>query len=228
MNDSLIAIVPSAGIGNRASFFEKESCPKQYRFLAGIPVIRHTIMSLLSEPRIKHIFVSVAQNDKWAKNILKDLPCVSIHNYGGKTRVSTIINTIFNINIACNDWILIHDAVRPILPIRYLNSLIDKCYTDSVGGLLALQITDTIKNESNNRIIETIDRNHLWLAQTPQMFRAGILKKALSFISDRNISITDESSAVEMLGYSPLLIKGTLMNMKITWPEDFRLIEKWL
>ncbi len=228
MANSLIAIVPSAGIGTRASS-GIGTIPKQYQRLSGMPVVLHTLKTLLLEPRIKHIIVSISNKDNLAEKILKDLSeKILVKSYGRKSRISTVMNSLDHINANFNDWILVHDAVRPGLPYQYLDSLINECLNHPVGGLLALPITDTIKKGAIH-VDSTVDRNGLWLAQTPQIFRYGILKKALSeALKSNDISITDEASAIEKLGYQPKLIQGTLMNTKITWPEDFRLIEKWI
>ncbi len=226
--DSLIAIVPSAGIGSRASPFGVNAIPKQYQQLSGIPVIRHTVSTLLAEPRIKRIIISISKNDSLAKVILGHLPRITLKNCGGKSRISTVINSLEDIHADSNDWILIHDAVRPGLPYEYLNSLINECINHPVGGLLALPVIDTIKKGARFSK-KTINRKNLWLAQTPQMFRFGILKNALLHASENSVfPITDESSAIERIGYFPKFVRGSLMNIKITWPEDFRLVEKWL
>jgi 2-C-methyl-D-erythritol 4-phosphate cytidylyltransferase len=122
-----------------------------------------------------------------------------------------------------NDWILVHDAARPGLTLDLLNTLLDSLFDDAVGGLLALPLADTLKQSNNEqRVQQTIPREALWQAQTPQMFRYSLLKRALANFSD---SPTDEAQAVEALGLQPKLVVGSLMNMKITYPQDIVLME---
>ncbi|KAG0763856.1 hypothetical protein G6F22_018337 [Rhizopus arrhizus] len=124
-------------------------------------------------------------------------------------------------------WVLVHDAARPGRPEAALRRLIDACLADPVGGLLALPVADTVKG-GHERVERTLDRNGLWLAQTPQMFRAGVLRDALTAASVNGVTVTDEASALEAAGYAPLLVPGALRNFKVTWPDDFELMEKWL
>ncbi|MFQ6712130.1 2-C-methyl-D-erythritol 4-phosphate cytidylyltransferase, partial [Bordetella pertussis] len=124
-------------------------------------------------------------------------------------------------------WILVHDAARPGLPAAALARLIDACLDDAVGGLLALPVADTVK-AGRQRVSRTVDRDGLWLAQTPQMFRAGLLRDALARARAAGLAVTDEASAVEAAGHAPRLVAGALRNFKVTWPDDFELMEKWL
>ncbi|CFN29194.1 4-diphosphocytidyl-2C-methyl-D-erythritol synthase [Bordetella pertussis] len=128
---------------------------------------------------------------------------------------------------AADDWILVHDAARPGLPAAALARLIDACLDDAVGGLLALPVADTVK-AGRQRVSRTVDRDGLWLAQTPQMFRAGLLRDALARARAAGLAVTDEASAVEAAGHAPRLVAGALRNFKVTWPDDFELMEKWL
>ena len=127
---------------------------------------------------------------------------------------------------ADDTWVLVHDAARPGLPAEVLARLIDACLEDPVGGLLALPVADTVKG-GHERVERTLDRNGLWLAQTPQMFRAGALRDALTAAAVAGVAVTDEASAIEAAGYAPRL-PGSLRNFKVTWPDDFELMEKWL
>ncbi|MCD0505610.1 2-C-methyl-D-erythritol 4-phosphate cytidylyltransferase, partial [Bordetella petrii] len=124
-------------------------------------------------------------------------------------------------------WVLVHDAARPGLPADALARLIDACLPDPVGGLLALPVADTVKS-GGPRVQSTLDRNGLWLAQTPQMFRAGVLRAALADAREAGMASTDEASAIEAAGHAPLLVQGALRNFKVTWPDDFELMERWL
>jgi 2-C-methyl-D-erythritol 4-phosphate cytidylyltransferase len=227
MTDSLIAIVPAAGIGARASTPGADAIPKQYRSLAGLSMLRHAVLALLAEPRIAHVVVAVSSDDGWVEQTLKGLPRTLIRRCGGPTRAATVANALDDSTATDGNWVLVHDAARPGLPLACLSALIDACVNDPVGGLLALPVADTVKS-GEERVNRTIDRSGLWLAQTPQMFRAGALRQALLLAASQAAEVTDEASAMEAAGYAPRLVRGAMRNFKVTWPEDFGLMEKWL
>lgn len=226
MSNLLVAIVPAAGIGCRA-ISEHNNLPKQYVNISNIPILRHSVIKLLSDSRISHVNVIVTNHDNLAEKVLSGLDRTSIIKCGGANRINTVLNALNSIKIDDENWVLVHDAVRPGLPLYCLNKLIDICLDESVGGLLAIPIVDTIKKNDNYRVFRTIERKNLWLAQTPQIFKAGLLRNALSIaIRNNKKNITDECSAMEYIGYKPLIVKGDIRNLKITWPEDFELMEK--
>jgi len=121
-----------------------------------------------------------------------------------------------------NDWVLVHDAARCLVTPELIDRLIDACQEDEVGGLLAHPLADTLKIEADGRVQSTIDRDDKWLAQTPQMFRLGMLRQALEHAGDR---ATDESSAIESMGLKPRLVPAGAQNFKVTWPDDFAMAE---
>lgn len=227
MENSLIAIIPAAGTGTRACQNLDNELPKQYRNIAGKPMLIHSVMSLLSDSRIKRIIVSVSPQDTLAEDLLSGISKVKVRKYGGSTRFETVRNTVNSVDVFNNDWVIIHDAARPGLPVSCLRLLIDKCLSSNfVGGLLAIPVSNTIKKSIGNMANCTIERNDLWLAQTPQMFRTSFLRKALNIVSYSGLFTTDESSALEFIGLNPILVKGSIYNMKVTWPEDFEIMEK--
>ena len=120
-----------------------------------------------------------------------------------------------------DDWVLVHDAARPCLPAADLEKLVRETQDDEVGGILALPVAETVKAGLHGRIESTADRSRLWLAQTPQMFRAGLLLQALQ----RAKQVTDEPAALEQLGLKPRLVPGSRENLKVTWPEDLAIAE---
>jgi 2-C-methyl-D-erythritol 4-phosphate cytidylyltransferase len=123
-----------------------------------------------------------------------------------------------------SDWVLVHDAARPCITAALLDRLIDAVLPDDVGGILALPVADTLKAAGpRGRIARTVDRAGLWQAQTPQMFRLGVLRRALE--SADLAAVTDEASAVESLGLQPLLVEGDVTNLKVTWGRDAALAE---
>ena len=152
---------------------------------------------------------------------------------GGPTRADTVARALADSGAADTDWVLVHDAARPGLSEEALARLIDACLPDPVGGLLALPVPDTIKQaktepDDREAVARTVDREGLWLAQTPQMFRAGMLRDALATALAGGAAITDEASAMEAAGRMPRLVRGHARNFKVTWPDDFDLMEKWL
>jgi 2-C-methyl-D-erythritol 4-phosphate cytidylyltransferase len=124
-----------------------------------------------------------------------------------------------------DDWVLVHDAARCLITPEQINTLIDVCAHDAVGGLLALPLPDTLKQEKHGRVVATLERTDKWLAQTPQMFRLGALQLALAQAGD---AVTDEASAMELGGMSPLLVQGSAQNFKVTYPADFALAQSVL
>lgn len=236
MNKKTIAIVPAAGIGARArhktSLTTAVVKPKQYELLGGVPMLRRSVQTLLRDSRIAQVRVIVSKQDPWVEQSLKGLERTIWRDCGGETRADTVRNALIDLNADSDDWVLVHDAARPGLPIDALARLIDCCFEKNQGGLLAQPVADTIKRgtESDNiHVVEqTVPRAALWLAQTPQMFKAGVLLTSLEHAHQHHTEVTDEASAVENLGYQPLLILGSNRNFKVTWPEDFNLMEKWL
>jgi 2-C-methyl-D-erythritol 4-phosphate cytidylyltransferase len=148
-----------------------------------------------------------------------------IANCGGRTRAKSVfngLNHMLKLGATHSDWVLVHDAARCLITPAQISTLIDACLPDSVGGLLALKLADTLKSEFAGRVQSTLERSDKWLAQTPQMFRVGLLIDALARAGD---AVTDESSAMEMTGLQPILVPGSAQNFKVTYPEDFALAE---
>ena len=218
------ALVPAAGCGARFS----ADIPKQYLALAGKPLIYHALEALCQCTRITEVWVVLSPDDSWWKTYdwqplegkLKLVFC------GGTSRAQSVANGLAALasTAAPDDWILVHDAARPCLSQALLESLFTELADDPVGGLLALPVADTIKRaDAQQRVAATLPRDGLWQAQTPQMFRAGLLQQALDGV-DLN-QITDESSAVEALGLQPLLVEGDSRNFKLTRAQDAILAE---
>ena len=229
----IVALVPAAGIGARALKAGQDQTPKQYRLLAGQAMLRYSVQALLADPRIQEVRVAVAPGDAQAESVLAGLPRTTCSPCGGPTRAETVLNALREVQLSPEDWVLVHDAARPGLPLDALNRLIDACLADSVGGLLAMPAADTLKaaQPHGDKVARTVPREGLWLAQTPQMFRAGLLLEALTQALPAQggpNGPTDEAQAIEALGYAPLLVRGSGRNTKITWPEDFQWVESWL
>jgi 2-C-methyl-D-erythritol 4-phosphate cytidylyltransferase / 2-C-methyl-D-erythritol 2,4-cyclodiphosphate synthase len=227
------AVVPAAGNGSR---FGGE-VPKQYARLGGIPVINRTVRTLLAEPRIERVYVTVAADDMRAVDMLAHEVAsgrVKVIASGGETRARTVRNALTAVTgggAKNDDWVLVHDAARPGLDAATLARLIDTLIDHTVGGLLAVPVADTIKREEKSEIeakhVEsTVYRTGLWQAQTPQMFRVGLLVQALNEALQDEAEPTDEAQAIERSGHAPQLVHGTRNNFKITVQEDLEAMEK--
>ena len=190
-------------------------------------MLRHAVRALLADDRVSQVRVAVTPGDGWVDAALAGLPRTVWRACGGATRADTVAGALADSGAGDDTWVLVHDAARPGLPADALGRLIDACLADPVGGLLALPVADTVK-WGHGRGERTLDRNGLWQAQTPQMFRAGVLRDALTAAAVSGIAVTDEASAIEAAGYAPLLVSGAMRNFKVTWPDDFELMEKWL
>ena len=213
-------IIPAAGTGNRMA----NVLPKQYLPLAGKPMISHVIQVFFNNPRIASIHLALSPDDGfWRTLTLNADSKLKLHYTGGASRSETVLNTLQTIDAADDDWVLVHDAARPGLSAELLEALLDALQDDAVGGLLALPVADTLKqSQIENRVEKTVSRQHLWQAQTPQMFRYATLKKALTAFGG---SATDEAEAIEALGLSPKLVQGELANLKVTYPQDLEMLE---
>lgn len=193
-------------------------------------MIYHALHTLCSSLRIHKVFVILAPGDnEWARY---DWSCFSdklvVRYCGGATRAESVLNGLkamqTDSSIYSDDWILVHDAARPCLSIVQLDHLIDELAPDEVGGLLAIPVADTLKRaDLNQRVKCTASREGLWQAQTPQMFRLGLLMEALSKVDSD--TITDDASAVEALGFHPRLVLSDAYNFKVTLPQDLTLAE---
>lgn len=238
---SLIALIPAGGVGERA-LDNQHRAPKQYRIIAGKSLLQHSVEALLSDPRVEGVHIGVASADPLIEAESVRLgERVSIHRSGGESRAQTVLQTLLAIEqaqtLSHEDWVLVHDAARPGLSAVALKALIDACFEQQCGGILAIPVPDTVKRvvaadanagDTLARIKETVPRDGLWLAQTPQLFKAIELKEALQKALAEAADITDEASAMEYVGQQPLLIRGHAENFKITWPQDFRIMAQYL
>ncbi|MFO1243786.1 MAG: 2-C-methyl-D-erythritol 4-phosphate cytidylyltransferase [Ramlibacter sp.] len=212
------ALIPCAGTGSRAG----TDGPKQYQPLAGQPMVMHTLAAFAGVPRIARCLVAVAPGDDFLKSpsaMFLIAPC------GGPTRAATVLNGLRVLEAEGarpQDWVLVHDAARCLVTPRQIEALINACEHDAVGGLLAHKLPDTLKAEAGGRVVATVSRTDKWLAQTPQMFRLGLLTQALVRAGD---AATDEASAIEALGHRPLVVPGGAQNFKVTYHDDFALAE---
>ena len=217
MSDRCFALVPAAGSGSRAG----QAIPKQYVPLAGQPVLAHTLAALRAVPALDATLVVIAPDDAHFDALFPG----QLHaRCGGATRAASVLAGLAALRMhgaADTDWVLVHDAARCLLRPAWVDALITACREDAVGGLLATPVADTLKR-GDGRVEATVPRAGLWAAQTPQMFRLGLLERALRTAGD---AVTDEASALEHLGLQPRLVRAPLENFKVTLPEDFALAE---
>lgn len=226
----LWALLPCAGSGTRADEVatgSAASLPKQYRSIAGVPMVLHTLAAFVGVERLRGTLVAVAPGDVFFDNRHSDTYFVVA--CGGATRADTVragLQALQARGADARDWVLVHDAARCLVTTAQINGLIDACLGDQVGGLLAHKLADTLKTASAGpggiRVVSTVDRGDKWLAQTPQMFRVGPLAQALEKFGS---IATDEASAVEATGLHPRLVPCSALNFKVTYPEDFALAE---
>jgi len=206
--------------------------PKQYIQIAGDPIIVHTIRAIAAFTSLQGILVGVAAGDRWWPEISKNLSGLgcTVQTYeGGSERCETVMRGIEQIPDAdASTWVLVHDAVRPMLRKSDIEDLVAKVDWNRDGGLLGLPVADTLKSEADGVVTKTIDRSHLWRALTPQFFPAIELKKALEMCQAQKYLITDEASAMERLGARPRLVPGHTDNLKITFPSDLEMAEQFL
>lgn len=218
----LWAVVPAAGSGSRMH----SDLPKQYMLLNGIPIIEHTVNALLSHHRIKSLMLCLPVSDqRFSRLAIADDKRIQT-TQGGDSRAQSVLNGLNALDAHDDDWVLVHDAARPCLSPRLLARLIKQVDNDGIGGILATPVKDTLKHANQQRrVCSTIDRSELWQAQTPQMFRYGLLKKALTYAIDTGEPVTDEASALELMGYQPRLIEGEARNLKVTTRDDVEIAE---
>lgn len=219
------ALIPAAGIGARMA----ANRPKQYAPLAGKAMLQHVVETFCAAPQITHTYVVVSEGDGYIADLMAQAAparCTVLY-CGGDTRQQSVCNGLTAIasDVQAQDWMLVHDAARPGLTVALIDKLIAMAKDDVVGGLLALPVVDTIKrSDGHGRAAVTVPRDALWAAQTPQMFRHAQLLEALTLAHHA----TDEASAIEALGFHPLLIEGSTRNFKVTLPQDMLLAELYL
>ncbi len=218
------AIVPAAGTGSRMG----AERPKQYLPLLGKPLIYHALSALCGMSEIDKVFVVLSVGDfewrhyDWSLLGPKLVPLFC----GGATRADSVLSGLRAIadDVSQSDWILVHDAVRPCIAPWHIEKLIHALANEETGGLLAVPVADTLKrSNSSHHVVETVPREHLWQAQTPQMFRYVMLRRAL----EASHNVTDEAGAIEAAGLHPRLVEGDVTNLKVTYPRDLHLAE-WI
>ncbi len=219
-------VVPAAGVGKRMG----ADIPKQYLPVLGKPVLQHTLERLLSVEALSAVVVALGREDGfWPDLPFADNPRILLA-VGGEERADSVLSALNRLEglASTDDWVLVHDAARLCITRSDVLKLIKVLEHDLVGGILALPSSDTLKGVSDGVIVDTVDRNHVWRALTPQMFRYGALKEALASAAELGLTVTDEASALELKGQTPRIVEGRPDNLKITRPEDLALATFYL
>lgn len=225
----LFALVPSAGHGSRSGL----ALPKQYHAVAGRRIIDHTVAVFEAMPQIDQVWVVTSPGDTVYQAPSSKVQVVPV---GGSTRAHSVFNGLQALaasGVQPYDWVLVHDAARCLVTAQDIAPLIDTCSQQAVGGLLAIPAADTLKQAvplAGQTVLhvsqQTLDRSTVWLAQTPQMFKVGLLLEALKAQTAAEFAgVTDEASAMEMAGHQPVLVPGSAHNFKVTYPQDIALAD---
>lgn len=222
---SFWAVIPAAGVGARM----RADRPKQYLDLCGRSLLERTLDCFLDHPRLRGLAVSLAAEDPWWPTLACARDARILRAPGGRERADSVLGGLLLLGeqgATDGDWVLVHDAARPNLCREDLDRLLAELAQDPVGGLLGVPARDTLKRVGHDgRVSETVDRSQVWLAYTPQMFRLGALRDALSAGLAAGAAITDEASAMEWAGHAPRLVEGRADNIKVTTPEDLQRLQ---
>lgn len=230
---NFIAIVPAAGVGKRM----QANCPKQYLCINNETILSHTVMKLLSHPLISQVIVAVGTDDQYfAESYLAHHKNI-IRVTGGTERVHSVLNGLKVVDRMKYPWVLVHDAARPCVSHQDIDTLISQCLSHDFGGILATPVRDTMKRgvsvKKNTKavcstIASTVEREQLWHALTPQMYKTDELTTAIEKALESGLNITDEASAIEQANLPSLLVSASSENIKITHPNDLALAEFYL
>ena len=226
-SEQVWAIVPAAGIGARML----ADRPKQYLVLDDKTVIEHTLHRLASHPRITGLIVAIAEDDPYWPTITLPLNCPVHVVSGGTERADSVLNALQHLALLgdADPWVLVHDAARPCLRHQDIDQMLLKLSAHNVGGILGIPVNDTVKRvNALDEITDTVCRQGLWRASTPQMFRLQALKSALDIAKQQQLIVTDEASAMELAGLKPMMVEGHSDNIKITVPQDLALASLFL
>ena len=228
LNERLYALIPCAGVGARAG----ANMPKQYRAIGDRALLYYTLSAFDACEELTETLVVLSPDDGLFQAANFEGLRFTTQRCGGATRHETVLNGLRALaehGARDDDWALVHDAARPGVTPALIRQLVDAVGDDDVGGIIAMPLADTLKraaqDPAHSRIGHTEPRDGLWLAQTPQMFRIGLLREALERAQHEGFAVTDEASALERLGYQPRLVAGNMRNFKVTYPEDFAMAE---
>lgn len=219
------AVIPAAGIGERFG----AAIPKQYARLHHKTVIEYALMALGSSTHIEAITIALRANDQHFSSL--DMPAKPFKTVtGGESRAHSVLSALHALHAVASkeDFVLVHDAARPCLTTSDVNKLVEAVVPHAVGGILAVPVSDTLKKVQQSTIVDTVNREQLWRALTPQMFRYGLLLDAISHAVNNNVMITDEAQAIELQGKQPCVVEGDVRNIKVTTQKDLQMAELFL
>lgn len=217
-------IVPAAGIGTRMG----SVTPKQYLPLRGHTVLGQTLQRLAALPGVARIVVALHPEDSFWPTVTLPVGATVSVCAGGTQRSHSVLNALQSLpdTAAEDDWVLVHDAVRPCVRVADIAGLLSEIARHPCGGLLAVPVSSTLKRgDMAGDVAATLPRENVWQAATPQAFRLGLLRGALEVALRSGAEMTDEAAALELAGYAPRLVRGAADNIKITYPEDLHLAE---
>jgi 2-C-methyl-D-erythritol 4-phosphate cytidylyltransferase len=221
-------IVPAAGVGKRM----QADCPKQYLLINNETVLSHTVMALLSHPKISQVVLVLSESDRYFSKLALAQQEKVLRVNGGKERVNSVLNGLKVVDQVKYPWVLVHDAARPCVTHTDIDKLISRCLTHNSGGVLATPVRDTMKRSKSecayDLIKNTVEREDLWHALTPQLYKTQELTHAIEQGIAKGLNITDESSAIEYANLPSLLVSGSSENIKITHPNDLVLAKFYL
>ncbi|EIJ43842.1 2-C-methyl-D-erythritol 4-phosphate cytidylyltransferase [Beggiatoa alba B18LD] len=226
LNNRYWVVIPAAGIGTRM----EADCPKQYLSVHDKTILQHTL-ERFDFPEIAGIVVALAKHDRYWQQLALDLTVPIFTADGGQERYHSVFNGLLTLTGKAHpdDWVLVHDAARPCVRQSDVRRLMQQLATHPVGGLLGIPVRDTLKRTTGeNLVTDTVSRENLWHALTPQMFRYGLLYQALEKVILNHEPITDDAQAIEKLGHTPIFIEGHADNIKITRPQDLALAALYL
>ncbi|AJF00211.1 2-C-methyl-D-erythritol 4-phosphate cytidylyltransferase [Pandoraea apista] len=237
MSDRLFAVIPCAGAGVRAG----ADVPKQYRSVGGRAMLHYALAAFDACSEFAQTVLVLAPDDDHFDGRRFGTLRFAVRRCGGPSRHASVLGglqALTEFGAQDSDWVLVHDAARPGITPALIRALVEALRDDPVGGILALPVADTLKREQapvqqadkgGLAVVQaTESRDGLWQAQTPQMFRLGMLRQALEDALASGAEVTDEASAIERIGHAPKLVRGSLRNFKVTYPEDFALAEAFL
>ena len=222
------AVVPAAGLGTRVI---GSPVAKQYLRIEGKTILEHALVPFINNEYILGVVVVLHKDDQNFAELTIDCKNKELWTVtGGASRMQSVSNALVHLQNYADkaDFILVHDAARPCLTAVDLQKLIETCSDDAVGGILATPLRDTIKQVSDHTVVGTIDRDQHWRALTPQMFRFGLLAQAMEEAAQNKLTITDEASAIEALGFRPRVVEGDVRNIKVTTTDDILIAQMFL
>lgn len=222
------AVIPAAGVGSRMG----EAIPKQYLSLRGRPLLEHSLSRMLTHPGMAGTVVVISAGDEYWPSVANRFAGRELLvAQGGAERCHSVMHGLQALagRVGTQDWVLVHDAARPCVRREDVDALMGQLRDHPVGGLLGIPVADTMKrSDRQGNVIETIDRNGLWRALTPQMFRYGLLRQALQSALEQGRLVTDEAAAMELAGHIPRMVEGHPDNIKVTRPQDLMMAELFL